>query len=47
MIDTHVHLLELGRFTYEWSKDFPALSGRFDFPDYQNATNAKKIYNSP
>lgn len=47
MIDTHVHLLEPGRFAYEWTKDFPALSGRFDLSDYQNATNAKKIYNSP
>ena len=47
MIDTHVHLLELGRFTYEWTKDFPGISGRFDFPDYQNATNAKKIYRIP
>jgi len=38
MIDTHIHLLEPDRFTYEWTKDLPALSGRFDLSDYQNAS---------
>jgi predicted TIM-barrel fold metal-dependent hydrolase len=47
MIDTNFHRLEPGRFAYEWTKDFPALSGRFDLSDYQNATNAKKIYRIP
>ena len=38
MIDTHIHLLEPDRFTYEWTKGFPALSGRFDLSDYQKAS---------
>lgn len=38
MIDTHIHLLEPDRFTYEWTKDLPALSGRFDLSDYKNAS---------
>lgn len=38
MIDTHVHLLEPVRFTYEWTKDLPALSDRFELSDYQNAS---------
>jgi len=38
MIDTHVHLLEPDRFTYDWTKDFPALSGRFDLSDYKKAS---------
>lgn len=38
MIDTHIHLLEPDRFTYEWTKDFPALTGRFDLSDYQKAS---------
>lgn len=37
MIDTHIHLLEPDRFTYEWTKGFPALTGRFDLSDYQKA----------
>ena len=43
MIDTHVHLLEPDRFTYEWTKDLPALSGRFDLSDYQNASRHSGI----
>jgi predicted TIM-barrel fold metal-dependent hydrolase len=43
MIDTHVHLLEADRFTYEWTKDLPALSGRFDLSDYQNASRDSGI----
>lgn len=35
MIDTHVHLLEPDRFTYEWTKGFSALSRRFDHSDFQ------------
>ena len=38
MIDTHIHLLEPDRFTYEWTKGFPALTGRFDLSDYQKAS---------
>jgi predicted TIM-barrel fold metal-dependent hydrolase len=38
MIDTHIHILEPERFTYEWTKGFPALSGRFDLSDYQKAS---------
>lgn len=38
MIDTHIHLLEPDRFTYEWTKGFPALSGRFDLSDYEKAS---------
>jgi predicted TIM-barrel fold metal-dependent hydrolase len=38
MIDTHVHLLEPDRFTYDWTQDFPALSGRFDLSDYKKAS---------
>jgi predicted TIM-barrel fold metal-dependent hydrolase len=38
MIDTHIHLLEPERFTYEWTKGFPALSGRFDLSDYRKAS---------
>jgi predicted TIM-barrel fold metal-dependent hydrolase len=43
MIDTHIHLLEPGRFTYEWTKGLPALSGRFDLSDYQNASHDSGI----
>jgi len=43
MIDTHIHLLEPDRFTYEWTKGFPALSGRFDLSDYQNASRDSGI----
>lgn len=38
MIDTHIHILEPERFTYEWTKGFPALSGRFDLSDYRKAS---------
>ena len=38
MIDTHIHILEPERFTYGWTKDFPALSGRFDLSDYEKAS---------
>ena len=38
MIDTHIHLLEPERFTYDWTKGFPALCGRFDLSDYQKAS---------
>ena len=38
MIDTHIHLLEPDRFTYEWTKGFPALTVRFDLSDYQKAS---------
>ena len=38
MIDTHIHILEPERFTYEWTKGFPALSGRFDLSDYEKAS---------
>jgi len=38
MIDTHIHLLEPDRFTYEWTKGFPGLTGRFDLSDYQKAS---------
>ena len=38
MIDTHIHLREPARFTYEWTKGFPALTGRFDLSDYQKAS---------
>jgi len=38
MIDTHVHLLEPDRFTYEWTKDFSDLARRFDHSDYQIAS---------
>ena len=43
MIDTHIHLLEPDRFTYEWTKGLPALSGRFDLSDYQNASHDSGI----
>ena len=43
MIDTHVHLLEPDRFTYNWTKDFPALSDRFDLSDYQKASHESGI----
>jgi predicted TIM-barrel fold metal-dependent hydrolase len=43
MIDTHIHLLEPDRFTYEWTNDFPALSGRFDLSDYENASRSSGI----
>lgn len=43
MIDTHVHLLEPDRFTYEWTKDFSALAGRFDLSVYQNASRDSGI----
>jgi predicted TIM-barrel fold metal-dependent hydrolase len=38
MIDTHIHILEPERFTYEWTRGFPALSGRFDLSDYEKAS---------
>ena len=38
MIDTHIHILEPDRFTYEWTKGFPVLSGRFDLSDYEKAS---------
>jgi predicted TIM-barrel fold metal-dependent hydrolase len=43
MIDTHVHLLEPDRFTYDWTQDFPALSGRFDLSDYKKASHESGI----
>jgi len=43
MIDTHIHLLEPDRFTYEWTKGFPALTGRFDLSDYQKASADTEI----
>lgn len=39
MIDTHVHLLEPERFTYTWTKELPALCGRFDLSDYLNVSS--------
>lgn len=44
MIDTHVHLLEPDRFTYEWTKSFPTLSGQFDLSDYRNASHGSGIH---
>jgi predicted TIM-barrel fold metal-dependent hydrolase len=38
MIDTHVHLLEPDRFTYEWTRGFPTLAGRFSLADYHSAS---------
>lgn len=34
MIDTHVHILEPGQFTYQWTAAFPQLQGRFGLSDY-------------
>lgn len=43
MIDTHVHILEPGQFTYKWTEAFPALQGRFGVSDYLAAAAGSGI----
>jgi len=37
LIDTHQHLLDSGRFSYGWTKDFPALQGMLALEEYRTA----------
>lgn len=34
ILDTHLHLIYLDRFTYEWLANFPALNRQWDAPSY-------------
>ncbi|MEI8038535.1 MAG: amidohydrolase [Verrucomicrobiota bacterium] len=46
-IDTHQHLLDPERFSYDWTADFPALAGReFRLEEYRAAASGLEVVGS-
>lgn len=43
LLDTHLHLVHLGRFTYPWLDDVPALKQQSDFTDYSKRAKISGI----
>lgn len=43
IVDTHLHLIELGRFRYPWLDDVPALNRTFDLAAYRGEAAALGI----